>query len=82
MGWSSSGAAGQIPTSSMPDGRLIRCHRPDGSVFGGRSDGCTIGRQPNTASGERMCAESVAIATDPRNLIRLVPAKEAGPRLV
>ena len=44
-----------------------------------RMDGCTIAPQPNTASGERLGAESVAIATDPRNLIRLVPAKEAGP---
>ncbi len=39
----------------------------------------TLAPQPNTASGERLGAESVAIATDPRNLIRLVPAKEAGP---
>ena len=34
--------------------------------------------QPNTASGERDSAESVARATDPPNLIRLIPAKEAG----
>ena len=36
-------------------------------------------QQLKIASGERSSAESVAQATDPPNLIRLVPAKEAGP---
>ena len=40
---------------------------------------CRLGGQPKTASGERSRAESVAPATDPPNLIWLVPAKEAGP---
>src|SRR6476619_5033661 len=40
---------------------------------------CRLGAQHKTASGERSRAESVAPATDPPNLIWLVPAKEAGP---
>ena len=34
--------------------------------------------QPNIASGERVRAERVASATDPPNLIWVMPAKEAG----
>jgi len=44
-----------------------------------RSRGLGWSAQPKTASGERERAESVAQATDPPNLIRLIPAKEAGP---
>ena len=43
------------------------------------SGGVGFRAQLKIASGERRSAESVAGATDPPNLIRLVPAKEAGP---
>ena len=44
-----------------------------------RPAGGRLGTQSKTASGERARAESVASATDPPNLIWLIPAKEAGP---
>ena len=66
------------PTSSVAVpvagviGRVARMPRAIRTVYHRRHN-----RIPPPGSASR--AESVAIATDPRNLIRLVPAKEAGP---
>ena len=61
---STTSSPGSAPTS-----------RAESSVL---TDRVVPGHQPKNASGERAGAESVATATDPPNLIRLVPAKEAG----
>ena len=55
------------------------CHRPSGPDVQGRPDGVPSADNRTPPPGSASCAESVASATDPRNLIRLIPAKEAGP---